>query len=55
MNAARVHGGGDVLANISLRFGLRGQYGPDACGIATLRGRFVFAEEVELILDKGVA
>lgn len=41
MNAASVHGGGDVLARISLRFGLRGQYGPWApiCGIATESGR----------------
>ena len=40
MNAANVHGAGDVLANISRRPGLRGQYGPcTSVGIATLRGR----------------
>jgi hypothetical protein len=42
MKAARVHGADDVLASISRKFGLRGQYGPCApatFGIATLRGR----------------
>lgn len=42
MNAASVHGDGDVLARISLRFGRLGQYGPCApvtLGIATLKGR----------------
>ena len=41
MNAASVHGGSEVLAKISLRLGLRGQYGPctaPAFGIATESG-----------------
>lgn len=41
MNAVKVHGAGDVFANISFKFGLRGQYGPCApgiFGIATLSG-----------------
>ena len=41
MNAASVHGDSDVFANISLKFGLRGQYGPCTvlrCGIATESG-----------------
>lgn len=42
MKAANVHGAGEVFASISLRFGLRGQYGPCTpltLGIATLSGR----------------
>lgn len=42
MNAAKVHGGGEVFANISLRFGLRGKYAPCApmlVGMATDNGR----------------
>jgi hypothetical protein len=42
IKAARVHGEGDVLARISLKFGRLGQYGPCApatLGIATLKGR----------------
>lgn len=42
MKAASVHGCGDELAKISLRPGLRGQYGPCApplLGMATLSGR----------------
>lgn len=42
MKAASVHGGGDVFASISVRFGLLGQYGPCApftLGIITLNGR----------------
>jgi hypothetical protein len=41
MNAARVHGGSDVFANISRKKGLRGQYGPWTAldfGIATESG-----------------
>ena len=41
MKADRVHGGGALLASMSERFGLRGQYGPCAPkgrGMATLRG-----------------
>lgn len=41
MKAARVHGASEVLARISLRFGLRGQYGPCTAfdfGIATDSG-----------------
>lgn len=41
MNALNVQGGGDSFANISERFGRRGQYGPCAPnvrGIATLSG-----------------
>lgn len=41
MNAGSVHGAGAVLARISLKFGLRGQYGPCtalALGMATLSG-----------------
>lgn len=39
MKAASVHGGSAVFANISLKFGLRGQYGPCAdFGIATDSG-----------------
>lgn len=41
MKAASVHGGGDVLASISRKFGRRGQCGPCAPtdGIATDNGR----------------
>lgn len=40
MKALSVHGGGAVFANISAKFGLRGQYGPDAVllGMATVSG-----------------
>lgn len=41
INAASVHGASAVFANISLKFGLRGQYGPwtdVAFGIATDSG-----------------
>lgn len=41
MNAASVHGGSAVFANISLKLGRRGQYGPCmgvVFGIATERG-----------------
>lgn len=41
MKAASVHGASEVFANISLRIGLRGQYGPCtplAFGIATESG-----------------
>jgi len=42
MKADSVHGGGALLASMSERFGLRGQYGPCAPkgrGMATLSGR----------------
>lgn len=43
MNAESVHGGGEMLASISARFGRRGQYAPAAAkgelrGMATLNG-----------------
>jgi hypothetical protein len=44
MNADNVHGGGELFASISERFGRLGQYGPVVVkplvrGIATLSGR----------------